>query len=1003
MLKPLDDMLAPPLTETPPLVRETEILRIASASQRAAIEAEPQPLLVRAGPGAGKTFCLIERIRFLVEQRDFDPARICVFTFTNKAAGEIAARLDGELGQRVEAVKRGTIHSFCSELLRELGEHVGLNDGFGIADEAYQHLLLRRLKVPKRMHKSVLEAFARYRFRGETLGQRYEKYYDAYRRAIAEKNVVDFDGLLLKTAELLRNAVVAPTVRARWDVVLVDEFQDLNPVQYAIINDLARDHRHVFAVGDDEQSVYSWTGADPMLFAKFTNDFGIVGADRLHHIQENKRCPREVLSRARRLISLNEQFFKDRTPQDTTVESAFPVAAFVFADDDAEAAWIINDLKVDHAEHSPALKWGDVGLLYRTHKIGSTLETAFLNSGIPCCLAHGRALADDRVAAYVIAALRVIANPKDEIHQESFYQLVLPDALLNDARARAEEAGTGIVEQLERMARELPRAHGDAKNIWRATYALRNLEALSRNHTDLGPLVEEILSERVGEYQSVLEEHHEELSDPATHDEVVLLAKKISVAIDAGRPVWIPRLEGVGIPAGKILTRMGVRSVEVGGAPSVEALRLDPNELPSLGFALGLFKAVQLICTSGFRNTFTDFTVVDLETTDKDVERSEIVEIAAVRVRHGRIVDEYHTFVKPRVPITAGALREHGISEADVADAPRFEAIWARFRDFCGSDVLVAHNGYEFDFPILRRMAAKLPRGADFSTYDTLPLARTLHATSRKLAHLARHYGIHTGQSHRALDDCRTLAKLFPALGATRVEYARKTCLVNLLDHVGVALALSDRDSLCDEARKFLEFSRARSLGAHSDCLEFYRAEREPCGDASLPDLDELIELLGGQAMMDRIRAERSADERYPETMARLRRLIDACAKGLLPAQICAFLERAVLSKQDGIDLSRDRVNLLTLHSTKGLEFSRVYIVGVEDEQFIPMPPSGTIAKVELEEARRLLYVGMTRTKERLVMTTAKSRAGKSTGGHKFLEEMALAPERPTHRQRESL
>jgi DNA helicase-2/ATP-dependent DNA helicase PcrA len=101
-----------------------------------------------------------------------------------------------------------------------------------------------------------------------------------------------------------------------------------------------------------------------------------------------------------------------------------------------------------------------------------------------------------------------------------------------------------------------------------------------------------------------------------------------------------------------------------------------------------------------------------------------------------------------------------------------------------------------------------------------------------------------------------------------------------------------------------------------------------------------------------------------------------------------------VLSKHDGVDTARDRVNLLTLHSTKGLEFSRVYIVGVEDEQFIPMPPSGNLVKSEIEEARRLLYVGMTRTKERLVMTRADTRGGKPTGGHRFLGEMGLAPVR---------
>ncbi len=992
MPTPTDGALTFRVSGATPYVDSVATPRVPSASQRGAIEANVQPLLVRAGPGAGKTYCLIERIRFLIEQRGIDPSRICVFTFTNKAAGEIATRLDSELGPRVESVKRGTIHSFCAELLRDVGDRVGLQEGFGIADEPYQRAVLRRLKVPPRMHKSVLEAFARYRFRGEPLGRRYEKYFDGYKSATSDRNIVDFDGLLLKAAELFRIDSLAASLRARWDVILVDEFQDLNPVQYSIINALARDHRHVFAVGDDEQSVYSWAGADPLLFAKYANDFDIVGDDRLHNLQENHRCPRGVLTLARRLISLNEQIFKDRTPQDTSIESLFPVVALTFADDEAESAWIIEDLKREHALNGGTLNWGDVGLLYRTHKIGSALEAAFLNSGIPCCLAQGRALADDPVVAYVLAALRVIANPSDEIHQEHFYQTVLPDSLINDARTRAEEAGDGIVEQLEQMARTLPRVHGDARKIWRGMYSLKNLAALSRNHTRLSSLVEEILSERVGEYRSVLEEHHEELSDPAGHDEVVRLADRIVAAAEEGRPVWIPRLGGSEIAAKKMLLEMGIRSVELGGAPSPHDERVLPGDLPSLGFALGLFKTAQLVKTRSFTNTFRDFTVVDLETTDKDVTSAEVVEIAAVRVRHGRAVAEFHSRVKPRVPITAGALAAHGISESDVAGAPYFENVWKGFRDFCGSDVLVAHNGYEFDFPILRRMAAKLPRGTDFSTYDTLPLARTLHSTSRRLEHLAHRYGIHPGQSHSALDDCRTLARLFPALGATKVEYARKTALVNLLDQLGIALALSDPDSLCAEARKFLELVPVFSLGRYSDCLDCYKVERDLCGDAALPTVDDLVTLLGGAALRDRLHTDRSADERYPETMARLRRLIEACEKGLLPAQICAFLERAILSRQDGIDIARDRVNLLTLHSTKGLEFSRVYIVGVEDEQFIPMPPSGTLPKLELEEARRLLYVGMTRTRERLVMTQVKSRDGRVTGGHRFLDEMGLTP-----------
>ncbi|MFN2637456.1 MAG: UvrD-helicase domain-containing protein [Gemmatimonadaceae bacterium] len=976
------------------LRRPANVPHTPSASQLAAIQAEPESLLVRAGPGAGKTYCLIERVRFLVDKRGFDPARICVFTFTNKAAGEIASRLHEELGPPVELVKRGTIHSFCTELLREFGEELGLADGFGIADEDEQKAILRRLKCPDKMRKKVLDAFARHRFRGESMGKRFERYYDGYRAILAERNVLDFDMLVLRTAELLRIAAVSATVRARWDAVLVDEFQDLNPVQYVVIRELAKDHRHVFAVGDDEQSVYSWTGADPRVFVTFADDFAI-GPHRQHLLDKNHRCAKAVLTLARRLIAINEPIFGERPAQQTEVESPFAVMALNFADDESETRWILQDLQRDRASHDGVLGWGDFALLYRTHKIGATLESFFLNSGVPCCLAQGRALADDDVVRYLIAALRVIAKPQDEIHRENFYQTVLPDSLFKSAQAWADEVGRSLIQQLEHMARTLPREHGDAKKIWRGYYSLQNLDTLGKRNSRLDDLVGDILSEKVGTYRTILEEHQEELSDPASHDEVVKLADRLQRVVDGGKAAWVPRLGGAEIAAKKMLLAIGVPTIELGGAPSPDAERVTPADFPLLGLGLGLFKTAQHMRTRSFTNTFRDFTAFDLETTDKNVETAEVVEIAAVRVRHGRIVDEYQSLVRPRVPINAQALSKHHISETAVADARYFESVWPDFRDFCGSDVLVAHNGSQFDVPILRRMAAKLPRGTDFLTYDTLPLARGLHSTSCKLEHLAKRYGIHTGQSHRALDDARALARLFPALSETRIECARKTALVNLLDHLAIVLALSDRDSFCDEARKIFEFVPLRALSGHSECLEWYRTERELCGDASIPDVDELVDLLGGRQLMERLRTDKSADERYPEVMLRLRSLMDTCAEGTLSDQICAFLDRVVLSKDDGVDTPKTRVNLLTLHSTKGLEFSRVYIVGVEDERFIPMPPSGSLNKREVEEARRLLYVGMTRAKDRLVMTRVKSRAGKPTGGHQFLDEMGLVPKFP--------
>ncbi|MGI8619402.1 MAG: UvrD-helicase domain-containing protein [Gemmatimonadaceae bacterium] len=957
-----------------------------SPSQRAAIEAPAGPMLVLAGPGAGKTFCLIGRIRYLIEELGIDPARICAFTFTNKAAGEIAARLERQLGGRAEHIKRGTIHSFCAELLRELGAHIQLEAGFGIVDEEYQRSVLRRLEGPRPWHRGVLTRFSAHRFRGDELRRNDQELYDRYNRFLEQRNLLDFDMLVLKTAELLRNAEAARQIRSRWDCVLVDEFQDLNRIQYGIIRDLARDHRSVFAVGDDEQSIYSWAGADPEVFVLFQNDFGAARAE----LGENRRCPREVVTLARRLVTINTPIFRDRVhAEGSDRESPFPVVAVSFPDENAEIAWVLDDVRRDREEHS--LPWDDFALLYRTNEMGSAAEAAFLSAGIPCRLAQGRALAEDPVVGYVIAALRVIAQPDDEIHQESFLRVVLPKALFDDIRAKAEESQHELVDNLAELARGLPRDHGDSKKLWRSLYALKNLAALGSKHTELTLLVEELLSHRVGEYRTVLEEHHDELADPAENPDVVRLAGRLSDALVTNRPVWLASMGGAEIALKGMLLAIGFADVRFGGSPPPEAEIVTAGAVPELGIALGMFKAAQLIRTSGFSNKFMDFTAIDLETTDKDVDSAEIVEIAAVRVRDGKVVEELHSMVKPRVPITAGARRAHGITDDQLVNEGHFEDLWPKFSEFCGTDVLVAHNGYGFDFPVLRRMTAALG-GPQLCTYDTLPLARELHQGSAKLIDVAGRYGIDPGQSHRALDDTRTLAHVFLALGEGKVARARKTALVNLLDQLGIALALADQETLGTEAKLLRRLTPFYSLSRRSDCLDLYRGERDLAGDDRLPPVEDVIELLGGEGRMAKIQADKSAEDRYPAAMNRLRPLIEQLAGLSLREQIASFLERVVLSSRD-IELSTSRVNLLTLHSTKGLEFSRIYIVGVEDAQL----PGGLgrnpgPSKREIEESRRLLYVGMTRTKDRLVLTRVDVRRGSPTGGNRFLDEMQVVP-----------
>jgi DNA polymerase III epsilon subunit family exonuclease len=971
-------------------------LHVPSESQRLAIEADFGPVLVLAGPGAGKTYCLAERIRFLVETRGADPARICAFTFTNKAAGEIASRLVTHLGERATHIRGGTIHAFCAELLRAHGDKVGVRPGFGIADEDYQRAALRRLGVPVRWQGGVLGRFAAARFRGEVLTDKDEEWFVRYERFLDKRNMVDYDSLVIKAAEVMTDfPEIAGEVRSRWDHVLVDEFQDLNRKQYQVIRSLAAGHRSLFGVGDDEQSIYSWAGADPKVFQDFANDFEIVGGDRQISLRENRRCPREYFALARKLVDYNPTLFTSRlhaTPEKTT---PFPVGVYAFDTEKEEMAWIVEDIRRDRETHG--IRWGDIALLYRTNRIGDQAESAFLNAGIPVRLARGRALSEDPVVAYVIAALRVIAKPADLVHKENFLGTVLPRTLVDAARAAADEHGERVVDRLDKIGKSLPQEDSDGRKIRRGFSALRNLAALGSRYSSIEPLVNELLSQRVGEYKSALDELHHDLADPASNAEVVALANALTAARAERRRVRIGRLGGAEIAMKAVLLGAGFRDIDLGGpTPDASTVNVVGNETPTLGGVLGLFKAAQLIVSEGFSNAFADFTAVDIETTGRETGTAQVIEIAAVRVRGGEIVEEYSTLVKPRIAIEPGATATHGISEADVANAPYFEEIWDRLRAFCGRDVLIAHNGNQFDFPIIRRMAADLGlEGADqLTTYDTLPLARELHEGSAKLTDLAKRFDIDAGQSHRALDDTRTLAKVFQGMNRLKVEKARKTALAGSLDFVALGLALSDQKLLVEEAVELLKKIRIYPLGPYSDALEFYHRERERGDDHSLPTREEIIDLLGGGELRDRMKTQRDAMQRYPVAMSRMRGLLAACGEGSLPEQIGAFLEKASLSSRPTeTEPAKERVNLLTLHSTKGLEFSRVYIVGVEDAQFIGTNPNRPPARSEIEESRRLLYVGMTRAEDRLVMTRVVRREGEPTAGHQFLDEMGLKPQ----------
>jgi DNA polymerase III epsilon subunit family exonuclease len=949
---------------------------VPSDAQRRAIEAPPGPVLVVAGPGAGKTFCLIARIEHLIRHGGVAPRRICAVTFTNKAADEIAGRLRRELGAVAEEVTRGTLHALCLGLLRDHAAPLGLRRGFGIADEDYQRRLLKRLHIRAERHQYLLNLFGRHRLQHLPLDPPDLELYATYRDALRARNLLDYDDLIALTGDLLRrHPAAAAEIRARWDCVLVDEFQDLSLAQYEVVTGLVKQHRHCFAVGDDEQSIFSWTGADPAILHRFGTDFGTLPIV----LDRNRRCSRQIFEAARRLVTRNPALFDKRLDADR--ESEHGVDARVFEDERAEAAWLVADLVDDRP--GAGLGWGDYALLYRSHRIGQYLETALVEAGIPCRLARGQALADDEVIGYVVSSLRVIRDPGDPLALERFAELTLPRTLLDQLRIRFRHLD--LVTALRAYARSAPRGDPDARKAWRFVFHVENLAALSRAHETIGPLVDELLGQRLGPYRNPLEERAAELTDPAEVPGAAHLAERLAGTQARHAMVWVQPDRGVEIPLLRMLrATLGdyVQPLHPGAMPSPGDFVLRAGAVRPLL----LFKALQLLHCRGLADPHQDYVAFDVETTDLDVAGCEILELAAVRVRARVIVDRYTQLIRTTRPVSPAASEVHGYYDADLCDQPTFADVWPAFRAFVGDDLLVAHNGQEFDVPVLRRLAAGLPGIDDLVFYDTLPLARSLLEESARLSDLAHRFGVDIGRSHHALDDASALVGVLRHLGDLKVSRSRKAALVQLLGWLGLALALDGAEPTAEE-RVVRDIAIPATLGRYGDCLEIYAEEREAAG---APSVEELIERLGGARLMDRIRTQRSAAERYPASVARLQALVEASAAPTLAGSIDLLLARVALSRSDGAAGDEHRVNLLTLHSTKGLEFSRVYVVGAEDAQLPGFRALEQACEADIREARRLLYVGMTRARDRLVLTRVERRDGRHAGGDLFLREAGL-------------
>ncbi len=416
--------LAPPADYAPiPLEELTAGL---NEAQRRAVETPDGGLLILAGPGSGKTRVIAHRIAFLVNHLRVPPWRILGVTFTNKAAKEMRERVEKLLGDRAAQVQLGTFHSVCARILRRDGHHIGIPNDFVIYDTDDQMALMRQIESelqvdPKRFPpRQVLSAIssaknerldvARYRAQAnsyfeEVVGRAYASYDAGLRR----NGAVDFDDLLGLVLQLFEST---PEVReayaGRYLHVLIDEFQDTNIVQYELSRLLASGHHNITAVGDPDQSIYSWRAADIRNLQRFETDFP---GTQVVLLEQNYRSTGHILRAAHAVIRRAE----GRPEKSLWTENADGVKVRVHEarSGEEEAMWVATELSklVRTEKRSPA----DFAVMYRTNAQSRAFEEAMLYLGVPYRLVGGTRFYDRKEVRDLLAYLRLVHNEWDGI------------------------------------------------------------------------------------------------------------------------------------------------------------------------------------------------------------------------------------------------------------------------------------------------------------------------------------------------------------------------------------------------------------------------------------------------------------------------------------------------------------------------------------------------------------------------------------------------------------
>ncbi len=451
--------------------------------QRKAVVQTTGPVLVLAGAGSGKTRVITRRIAYILTKRLARPSQILAVTFTNKAAMEMRERVAELVGKKQAAdIVISTFHSFCLRVLRKHIERVGYRKNFTIAGDGDSRALLRRVvddlgSTESFKPASFQAAISLYKNSNEVpepgrgravknaTEEKYETYvpevYAGYQSALRAANSIDFDDLLLLTLRLFQeHPDILELFRNHFKYVMVDEYQDTNGVQYALLRMLVEEHRNFCVVGDDDQSIYAWRGADYRNILEFEKHF--PGAT-IVTLDQNYRSTETILAAANSVIKNNKARREKKLWSE--LGKGRPIDWIVTGDEEAEAKEAVKWLK--HIQEKTAARYRDFALLYRSNIQSRPLEIAFRQAGIPYVVIGGQEFFERAEVKDIISYLKVIANPRDEA---AFLRVVnMPRRGIGDTtlhkvhdlcREHSLSLGKGMAELLRRGMAPAQAEHG---------------------------------------------------------------------------------------------------------------------------------------------------------------------------------------------------------------------------------------------------------------------------------------------------------------------------------------------------------------------------------------------------------------------------------------------------------------------------------------------------------------------------------------------------------------